>query len=257
MIRFCGVAHDRSSDPRKRAHAPDAIMAPPPAPRRCTRPIEQLRRRRERQREHRLGSDADEHRSRASATTGRSTAPRRSSGARRRPRPPGRGFQNASFQIFIIENSVSSPTPARSATIILARSSPARTSASFAKKPDSGGSPASDSAGNQEQHRQPGLERTAPQRRFSSSCPRPPDDAGDQEQVRLHDDVVDHVEDRAGQRERREQRQPHHHVADLADDVERQDAAHLVLRHAPSTPVTIVSRRDDSRISVCVYPGRA
>jgi hypothetical protein len=58
--------------------------------------------------------------------------------------------------------------------------------------------------------------------------------------------VVDDVENRAGEREHRGLRdgarfggghrvqrdaQAHEHVADLADDVERQDPAHVVLRH--------------------------
>ena len=51
-----------------------------------------------------------------------------------------------------------------------------------------------------------------------------------EEQVGLHDDVVDQIEDRAHQAERRVQRQPQHHVADLADDVEGQDAAEVVHR---------------------------
>ena len=41
--------------------------------------------------------------------------------------------------------------------------------------------------------------------------------------------MVDQVEHRAGERERRGQRQPQDHVADLADDVEGQDAPHFHL----------------------------
>ena len=57
-------------------------------------------------------------------------------------------------------------------------------------------------------------------------------DARDKEQVGLHDDVVNEVEDRPHKPERREERKPQHHVADLADDVEGQDAAEIVHRRS-------------------------
>ena len=60
----------------------------------------------------------------------------------------GAGFQNASPQIFVIENNVSKPTANAAATIAYCPArSPACTSESFAKNPDSGGIPASDIAG--------------------------------------------------------------------------------------------------------------
>ncbi len=52
-------------------------------------------------------------------------------------------------------------------------------------------------------------------------------DTRDQEQVGLHDDVVDHVEDGPADRQGRGHRNAEQHVADLADDMEREDAAHV------------------------------
>jgi hypothetical protein len=71
----------------------------------------------------------------------------------------------------------------------------------------------------------------AAERRQLERAAQPIHDAADEEEIRLHDDVVNDVEDRPGQRQPGEEAEAHHHVADLADDVKRQDAAEVVLRN--------------------------
>ena len=50
-----------------------------------------------------------------------------------------------------------------------------------------------------------------------------------EEERGLHDDVVHDVEHHGGEPGQREQPERQHHVADLADDVERQDPLHVLL----------------------------
>ena len=50
-----------------------------------------------------------------------------------------------------------------------------------------------------------------------------------QEQAGLHDDVMGDVQDGRGEPGDREQTEPHHHVPDLAHDVEAEDALDVVL----------------------------
>ena len=54
-------------------------------------------------------------------------------------------------------------------------------------------------------------------------------DAADQIQVRDDDDVMEHVEDGARQRSRRQQAEAGRRVADVADQIERQHPAEVAL----------------------------
>ena len=74
--------------------------------------------------------------------------------------PAGSGFQKASVQILIIENRVSRLTASAMPTIrYWPASRPARTRLSLAKKPESGGSPASDRAGTRKSAASQGRDR--------------------------------------------------------------------------------------------------
>ena len=55
------------------------------------------------------------------------------------------------------------------------------------------------------------------------------DEPADEEQHGLDRDLVDEEQDRTGDARHREQPEAHEHVADLADDVERQDPLDVVL----------------------------
>src|SRR5690606_21899285 len=81
----------------------------------------------------------------------------------------GCAFQNTSAQILIIEYSVSSPNSSAVATSHpLPVSTPARMTMYLAKKPDSGGSPASDSAGIRNRIASSGFSRYSPPSCFRS-----------------------------------------------------------------------------------------
>ena len=85
-------------------------------------------------------------------------------------------------------------------------------------------------AGNSEEHgdhRCAAHQAADPRQTVGSRAPL--DQPGDEEQRGLHDDVVNDVEDRAGNSGEREQREPEDHVADVADDVERQHPPQVVL----------------------------
>ncbi len=94
---------------------------------------------------------------------------------------------------------------------------------------------------NRKQRRQPRRPPRQPAEPVESlAAARVTDNAADEEQVGLHQDVMDHVEDGRAQAQqphvvvdRRQQPHADHDIADLADDMKTQDPADLALGDGP------------------------
>ena len=96
--------------------------------------------------------------------------------------------------------------------------------------PDSGGMPASENSGTSARQATAGCDRYIPPRApqvGGSSLPQ--EQAADEEEGRDHQHVMQHVENRAAERSRCPQRETDRREADVADEVERQHAAEIVL----------------------------
>ena len=148
-----------------------------------------------------------ERRPRRSAASGRRSGASIAAGSRpaQAPSPSGWLDQNIAAQIRAMAKSVSRPDGEhreRRASSRPAASSPAA-AASLAQKPEKGGMPASDSAGTRNSSEAQGAARQTPP---ASAKPSEPamrrDRAGAEEQVRLHQHVLEQVEQRADDRER-------------------------------------------------------
>ena len=144
--------------------------------------------------------------------------------------PSGTDPQNTPSQILVIERSVST-LPARATTTIGVAISamPASMRASLATNPENGGSPARLNAGSANSNATTDVVRPSrhPVERRRSLIFL--DQATDEEQDRLDRDLVNEEQHGAGDTGNGEQPETHQHVADLADDVERQNALHVVL----------------------------
>ena len=132
-------------------------------------------------------------------------------------------------------------------------SAAASNSAYLPMKPENGGSPPRLTAGMKYSTAITGAARISPLTRRIEVLPaRRSIEPDGEEQRRLHDDVVDHVVDRRADRRRRRDREPEHHVADVADERERQDALQLRLRDRAEHADDHRGERDDHQQEVDV-----